>query len=162
MQSGIAYQLPPLAPITGATECGLWPTPNASSNDKTPCLTDATLSWEGKPRPNGAKVQARLQDAAAYWPTPRANDAEKRGNIANDPRNGLPAAVKYWSTPQASDTRDRGCLRNGAIQKRMARGKQLMLSQVVSTVNGILNPTWVEWLMWFPIGHTDLSPSETP
>jgi DNA (cytosine-5)-methyltransferase 1 len=25
-----------------------------------------------------------------------------------------------------------------------------------------LNPTWVEWLMGFPIGHTDLALSETP
>jgi DNA (cytosine-5)-methyltransferase 1 len=38
-------------------------------------------AWQGRPRPTGAKVQARLQDAAAFWPTPRANDAEKRGNI---------------------------------------------------------------------------------
>lgn len=37
------------------------------------------------------------------WPTPRANDPEKRGNIANDPRNGLPAATRHWPTPQASD-----------------------------------------------------------
>ncbi|WP_110930648.1 hypothetical protein [Paenibacillus bouchesdurhonensis] len=38
------------------------------------------------------------------WPTPRANDAEKRGNIADDPRNGLPGAV-LWPTPQARDYR---------------------------------------------------------
>lgn len=38
-------------------------------------------------------------------PTPRANDAEKRGEIANDARNGLPAAAKYWPSPQARDYR---------------------------------------------------------
>ena len=27
---------------------------------------------------------------------------------------------------------------------------------------GQLNPTWVEWLMGFPLGWTDLSASETP
>jgi len=27
---------------------------------------------------------------------------------------------------------------------------------------GMLNPTWVEWLMGFPIGWTDLEDSETP
>ena len=32
----------------------------------------------------------------------------------------------------------------------------------LSTVaGGQLNPTWVEWLMGFPIGWTDLEPSET-
>jgi hypothetical protein len=28
--------------------------------------------------------------------------------------------------------------------------------------SGSLNPTWVEWLMGFPLGWTDLEPSETP
>jgi hypothetical protein len=28
--------------------------------------------------------------------------------------------------------------------------------------SGQLNPMWVEWLMGFPTGHTDLQPSETP
>jgi len=28
--------------------------------------------------------------------------------------------------------------------------------------SGKLNPVWVEWLMGFPTGHTDLQPSETP
>ena len=28
--------------------------------------------------------------------------------------------------------------------------------------SGKLNPAWVEWLMGFPMGHTDLQPSETP
>jgi hypothetical protein len=27
---------------------------------------------------------------------------------------------------------------------------------------GKLNPTWVEWLMGFPLGWTDLEDSETP
>jgi hypothetical protein len=37
-----------------------------------------------------------------------------------------------------------------------------MLSQVVSSESGMLNPNWVEWLMGYPVGHTDLSSSETP
>ena len=113
MRNGIAYQLPTLVRLTGATGYG-------------------------------------------SWPTPRANDGEKRGNIANDPRNGLPAAVKYWPTPSAQDNRDRGNLSSPAIQRRLSKGKQLMLSMVASDQSGALNPTWVEWLMGYPIGHTDL------
>ena len=30
-----------------------------------------------------------------------------------------------------------------------------------STIGGKLNPTWVEWLMGFPAGWTDLKDSET-
>jgi hypothetical protein len=28
-------------------------------------------------------------------------------------------------------------------------------------LNGALNPTWVEWLMGWPLGWTDLQPSAT-
>jgi DNA (cytosine-5)-methyltransferase 1 len=61
-----------------------------------------------------------------------------------------------WPTPQASDNRDRGNLSSGAVKRRMEKGKQISLSQSVSEVSGQLNPTWVEWLMGFPTGHTDL------
>lgn len=44
------------------------------------------------------------------WPTPKANDAEKRGNFdSTNPRNGLPAAVRMmWPTPKASDAHKGG------------------------------------------------------
>jgi DNA (cytosine-5)-methyltransferase 1 len=68
---------------------------------------------------------------------------------------------KYWPTPNASDNRDRGNLSNPAIQRRMEIGKQVNLSMCVSPVSGQLNPTWVEWLMGWPLGWTDLKPLET-
>jgi len=87
-------------------------------------------------------------------------------------RNGrcypLPTVVRrtdgsesgLWPTPQASDNRDRGNLSSPAVVRRAAIGKQLMLSQVVSDQSGTLNPTWVEWLIGFPLGWTDLKPLE--
>jgi len=36
------------------------------------------------------------------------------------------------------------------------------VSDVVAKTGGQLNPNWVEWLMGFPIGWTDLNASETP
>lgn len=33
---------------------------------------------------------------------------------------------------------------------------------LATSVGGQLNPTWVEWLMGFPLGWTDLNASETP
>ena len=59
-----------------------------------------------------------------------------------------------WPTPQASDNRDRGNLSSGAVKRRREKGKQISLSQSVSEVSGQLNPTWVEWLMGFPLGWT--------
>ena len=34
------------------------------------------------------------------------------------------------------------------------------MSQYASKTGGKLNPTWVEWLMGWPLGWTDLKPLE--
>lgn len=39
------------------------------------------------------------------WQTPRCNDAEKRGCIQSDKRNGLPGQVQNWPTIQAHEAR---------------------------------------------------------
>ena len=97
-------------------------------------------------------------NVSGLWPTPRANDAEKRGDFdLSNPRNGLAAAAKMWPTPCASDNRNRGNADTPAIARRIAAGKQVMLTMSVS--GGQLNPNWVEWLMGWPIGWTDLGAS---
>lgn len=70
-----------------------WPTPQALDGIK------------GGPNSRFGRGNPHLPSAVfpQNWPTPRANDAEKRGNIADDPRNGLPAAAKMWATPAAWD-----------------------------------------------------------
>jgi hypothetical protein len=70
-------------------------------------------------------------------------------------------SLEKWPTPQSSDCRDRGNMSNPAIQRRVQKGKQLNLSMVVHPTSGKLNPTWVEWLMGWPLGWTDLKPLET-
>ena len=82
-------------------------------------------------------------------------------NLTTQVNEEIKQQTKMWPTPQAADNRDRGNLGSGAVQKRMAKGKQIMLSQSVSQISGALNPEWVEWLMGFPIGWTDLKHSET-
>jgi site-specific DNA-cytosine methylase len=64
---------------------------------------------------------------------------------------------KKFPTPQASDHRDRGNMSNAVVQRRIAIGKQISLSQSVSLTSGQLNPMWVEWLMGFPRDWTNLS-----
>ena len=78
------------------------------------------------------------------WPTPRANDAEKRGAFdVMNPRNGLAAAVKRWPTPMARDWKGRG-------------GKNRKSMDLPKAVGGNLSPMWVEWLMGYKIGWTAL------
>ena len=91
--SGTAYPLLPSAPLTGATASGLLPTPEASN-------TKAVAKRSGGRPP---------RDFTMTWPTPRANDAEKRGEIdPTNPRNGLPGAVKMWPTPTRHTHKEMG------------------------------------------------------
>ena len=96
------------------------------------------------------------------WPTPTAH-MSKETNAPSEHKRNTPTltAQVNWPTPNASDYRDRGNMSNPCVQKRMDNGKQLGLSMVVHPTSGKLNPMWVEWLMGWPLGWTDLKPLET-
>jgi hypothetical protein len=163
---------------------GLWPTPSSQEAGK---ITPDQI--EGEPQPNqrlyskktGNHMQVTLGRAVTLWPTPRANDAEKRGQVANNPRNGLPAAV-LWPTPSATDHKGSGtedatprdrldyAAEQGITKSKLyptpdvgaAKGRGKSSAEKRNRLGGTLNPQWVEWLMGYPEGWTDLSNSETP
>ena len=106
---------------------------------------------------------APLTRQSEDWPTPAARDWKDTGaNVnweavaAKSKLAGVVQMREKFPTPQASDHRDRGNLSHPSIQRRKRLGKQLNLSMVVSPVSGSLNPDWVEWLMGFPVGWSDL------
>jgi hypothetical protein len=129
----LLFQLAPQMPNTAGTEYGFWPTPDVRG-----FTNDGGLEMLKK------KVSSRKEWSGMGF------------------RKGASAKERLWPTPGAADNRDRGHIGMPAIQRRQAKGKQLNLSMVVSDVSGALNPTWVEWLMGFPEGWTDLNASETP
>lgn len=94
-----------------------------------------------------------------FWPTPTVCGNYNRKGASKTSGDGLATAVRMWPTPQASDNRNRGNADTPAIARRIAAGKQVMLTMTVT--GGQLSPDWVEWLMGWPIGHTDLKPLET-
>lgn len=99
------------------------------------------------PRTEGTGLQS--------WPTPTASDTFTANLKSSQQKDGsrhslnLSQAVKLWPTPKAQNAR-------GAGQKHGKGGASLDV-----VVGGQLNPTWIEWLMGFPIGWTDLDASET-
>ncbi len=127
-RSGIAYQRPPLAPLTDATASGLWPTPTEDGN----------YNRKGA----SAKSGDGLATAVAMWPTPRAEYDSGRHRGRPDT---LHSAVKTWPTPTSADGM------GGPGSSGRDGGPNLR-----SAVNGSLNPTWVEWLMGYPLGWTVL------
>ena len=103
--------------------------------------------------------------ASSLWPTPTTQENEHPGAIwtENNRRvapNGsthamnLADAVRMWPTPQANDAKN-------PYARVREHSQATMLGEAVlkadpTTVGGKLNPMWVEWLMGFPLGWTDL------
>lgn len=152
MRSGIAYRLPPLVPLTAGTDSSSWPTPtrqNATGNAYTYDRGDKT-----KPR-------LSLVGMARMWPTPRHSDAERggRGDLVQAVRGNPNTHYKLWPTPNATDYK-------GASTRTPGKERSLcdddLPTRVARESSGQLNPTWVEWLMGFPLGWTDLEDLETP
>jgi hypothetical protein len=73
--------------------------------------------------------------------------------------------VEKQTTRRRLWKKDVGCVSSfSADSNAIHRKNAIALNALdyVSAGNGSLNPTWVEWLMGFPIGWTDLEDSETP
>lgn len=77
-----------------------------------------------------------------------ASNQGERGGLSNLREHVLARTKGLWTTPCAADAQGS----HGGNNRRSLR----------TDVAGQLNPTWVEWLMGFPPGWTDLNASETP
>jgi len=106
---------------------------------------------------------ARLTAAtdAGLWATPSATDGKRGGTITENMTGvSLAQMVKTpmrWPTPTAMTNTG-----GAALCKWGGSGARAQLRKMVTPqeLNGALNPVWVEWLMGWPQGWTDLRPLE--
>jgi hypothetical protein len=99
------------------------------------------------------------------WPTPTVCGNYNRKGASAKSGDGLATAVQKWLTPTVVE---RWCkddtkivtTKNGTRRREYKNGKTSSLG-LAAQVGGALNPTWVEWLMGWPMGWTDLKPLET-
>ena len=131
-------------------------------------------------RPSGQHHSLRLQDQVRnpkLWPTerwatpttmdslpPKSEEALFREATEARPGRSKPANLRdqvsnmdRWPTPTSRDWKDGRKVydrkKDGtATQDTLGR----RLAAMGETVSGALNPMWVEWLMGFPTGWTDL------
>jgi len=154
-QGRLLFRLAPSMPRTEEIGSGLWPTMTVSSGaqiaeNPTPGQTGGTTLW----------------GAARMWPTPGATEAKSDTlNIQNRLDKGkqiqLCHAVRMWPTPLARDCRTIA----GARRTENAMGTEPLVTEVAEAEGatvGALNPQWVEWLMGYPSGWTDLKDSGMP
>jgi len=107
----------------------------------------------------GRDVRDKQGKVPAMWPTPKASAGEPdfakmTGRDNRKPGAGLSLATMavLYPTPTVQDASNNG----GPSQYER---NSLPLNAVAG---GALNPTWVEWLMGFPLGWTALDASATP
>jgi len=104
-----------------------------------------------------------------YLPTPRSCSAmgarlDTDGNMSEKRFPNLETIIAkiFLPTPMSSDNRDRGKCGDSCVQRRISIGKQVNLSQMLQVESGqYLNPAYVEEMMGWTIGWTDLKPLET-
>ena len=171
MRNGVCWELPTPGRHTDASESGsLLPTPLASNTKAVhlrsggrPAMsyipTPRATDYKGGRTPTDctarrvknaeANLSEWVQESRRMWPTPVA-DGDRRTNYAQD-GTSLGFAVRMWPTPTAQDAKN-----NGAPSQMERNTKPLN-----AEVGGALNPTWVEWLMGWPLGWTDCAVSAT-
>lgn len=157
-----------------------WPTPTVADT-----FTDKLKSSQTK---DGSMHSVTLGHAVQMWPTPCAMDmAERMGKLREDKKGGclpnLPTMVKLREQSEVPytkkgmraamfptpNTRDwKGGISKQSMEGKICKsGKYFKAGPTLPNVvekqgsNGQLNPTWVEWLMGFPLGWTASSASET-
>jgi hypothetical protein len=148
-RNGTAYPLRPSVPLTGVIASGLWPTPNLPSGGRT--LPDGTTRTGMTP--DGRKKQVDLNQAVKRWPTPRSTDWKANGyqQKGDNAWPTLVGAVRMWPTPTAvTDTGGAAMCKWGGSGARA----KLRTMTTAAELNGALNPTWVEWLMGYPLEWT--------
>jgi hypothetical protein len=155
MRDGECWEQRTLEQSIRGTEYGLserLPTPQASD-----LITKKTsASWKAK---GGVNFTLSNPDIQAKWPTPKSRDWKDGQTAGNRKSPGL-GVVAHWPTPRATDFK--GATSAEAMSKAAARGfsPNLPEATAASVGGGKLNPMWVEWLMGWPLGWTDLKPLE--
>ena len=162
----LCFQLVPSTPNIDEIGSGLWHTPNVPNGGRVnpPDMTPTGKLANGKKRQVGLENQVRMVERG-LWPTPKASPSGPDYARVNRPDSGgddLATAVArraLWPTPSANE--DAAGTIHGKMQFMLTHAAKL--SQPEETAQGgQLNPEWVEWLMGYPIGWTDLKASETP
>jgi hypothetical protein len=149
MRNGASFLRPIPALRICASASGLWQTPVADD-----AVNRAAGKWNSRGEP---KLSAEVK----LWTTPSASDARRGGTIT--PAMTGTSLAQQVNTPLRWPTPTVGSLKcAGTLQEWGGSGARKVMRQMATPaeMTGQLNPAWVEWLMGWPIGWTELKPLE--
>ena len=148
MRDGECWEQRTLEQTIRGTEFGLlqeiWPTPRSCSAMAATITPES--AWNEKRNPNLETIVGQRM-----WPTPVASDISSRNTKYKQGGTPLSLAVKIYPTPTCHNSKE------GAFPSEYNR----KTPSLATHAGGKLNPTWVEWLMGWPLEWTDLKPLET-
>lgn len=153
ISSRIAYRRRRSARTIKGNGSGLLPTPTAKQMLLYPTPVVSRGSWQRSPGSKKKRYSLRGMALNGLWPTPTSGDSKDRMRSKKSKAAGTGMTLLekvLFATPNTRgiDNGKRGRIaakRNGTF---------------VTHSGGKLNPTWVEWLMGWPLGWTDLKPLE--
>jgi hypothetical protein len=176
MRNGIAYRLQPLVRRTGESVSGSLPFGTPTANEVICNASPTPRMGERFRRRHGGNL---LESVAHHmWPTPSASQMPCEGTVrlarkawmdgtatleeanaiaGRDVRDKQGKVPAMWRTPNASLIEPKSTVKK--LTGRTPSDPQVGLAD---QVGGSLNPTWVKWLMGFPLGWTALDASATP
>jgi DNA (cytosine-5)-methyltransferase 1 len=149
MRDGECWEQRMLEQTIKGTESGL--SPNGVDSFHTP----NTTGLDG-----GSNSRKALKKREEMWPTPVHSEARQGLQIRREGKKGtqasLSTAVLTWPTP-----RTKGMCGGSGSWDLLNKNTTVEEARLMGAGNGgQLNPTWVEWLMGWPLGWTDLKPLE--
>ena len=175
-QGHLVFQLRASVQTTKEKESGLLLTPNAM--DSLPPRSEEALKKQYQNNRKGRTTHSTLREQVVYpspqrmWRTP--DNMAGGSNLPGIQRalddghlkrpSGQPMQIRLqdqvkekrlWPTPTANED---AAGRPGTKMQKMLGNHPEVRKPITG---GTLNPTWVEWLMGYPSGWTDLSHSET-
>jgi hypothetical protein len=129
----------------------MWLTPKASDTGMGE-KNETFLSRMGDRSDRCAQSLAAQVNNPVTWPTPIAQDAKHSGYAKTGPGKAkkLSYEVIKFPTPTCHNSKE------GAFPAEYNRNTPSLATHA----GGKLNPTWVEWLMGWPLEWTDLKPLE--
>lgn len=109
----------------------------------------------------GSRRSLDLPSAVRLWPTPRANEYKDVLQSVPPSRQKDPGKCNLTQAVAMDQMLATPCARDYRTGQRKRYENKARANNLNDQIGGQLNPTWVEWLMGFPIGWTDLNASET-